>query len=47
MKVSTDGQVRINFTPPGEVTSDLLEKLAFPPAPPSGRWRPAAPPCGK
>jgi hypothetical protein len=29
MKVSTDGQVRINFTPPGEMTSDLLEKLAF------------------
>jgi hypothetical protein len=29
MKVSADGQVRVNFTPPGEMTSDLLEKLAF------------------
>jgi hypothetical protein len=27
--VSTDGQVKATFAPPGEVTADLLEKLAF------------------
>jgi hypothetical protein len=27
--VSADGQVKVSFTPPGEATADLLEKLAF------------------
>jgi len=27
--VSNDGQVRATFTPPGEATADLIEKLAF------------------
>ena len=29
MRVSPEGEVRASFTPPGEATSDLLEKLAF------------------
>lgn len=29
MRVTPEGQVRVNFTPPGEATADLLEKLAF------------------
>jgi hypothetical protein len=28
-QVSNDGQVKVTFTPPGEATSDLIEKLAF------------------
>jgi hypothetical protein len=27
--VTNDGQVRVAFTPPGEATADLIEKLAF------------------
>ncbi|MGC4028535.1 MAG: PilZ domain-containing protein [Steroidobacteraceae bacterium] len=29
MRVTPEGLVRVNFTPPGEATADLLEKLAF------------------
>lgn len=29
MRVTPEGEVRVNFTPPGEATADLLEKLAF------------------
>jgi len=28
-QVSTDGQVKVAFAPPGEATADLIEKLAF------------------
>ena len=28
-QVSADGQVKLTFTPPGEATADLIEKLAF------------------
>jgi len=28
-QVSSDGQVKVAFTPPGEATADLIEKLAF------------------
>lgn len=28
-RVTPEGLVRVNFTPPGEATADLLEKLAF------------------
>ncbi len=28
-RVNPEGMVRVNFTPPGEATADLLEKLAF------------------
>lgn len=28
-QVSPDGKVRVAFTPPGEATADLIEKLAF------------------
>lgn len=28
-QVSNDGQVKVAFTPPGEATADLIEKLAF------------------
>ena len=28
-QVSADGQVKVAFTPPGEATADLIEKLAF------------------
>jgi hypothetical protein len=28
-QVSNDGQVKVTFTPPGEATADLIEKLAF------------------
>jgi hypothetical protein len=28
-QVTPDGQVRVSFTPPGQATADLIEKLAF------------------
>lgn len=28
-QVTNDGQVKVTFTPPGEATADLIEKLAF------------------